>query len=125
MSDLKFTPDHEWLAIDGDVVTVGITDHAQGQLGDIVFVELPAEGDTLSEGNEAAVIESVKAAGEIKSPVSGTVIAVNEALADAPETVNQDPQGAGWFFRIKIDGDFDSSEFLDEYAYQSLVEDEA
>ena len=125
MSDLKFTADHEWLAIDGDVVTVGITDHAQAQLGDIVFVELPAAGDTLSEGTEAAVIESVKAAGEIKSPVSGTVIAVNEELADAPETVNQDPQGAGWFFRIRIDGDLDASEFLDEYAYQSLVEDDA
>ncbi len=125
MSDLKFTADHEWLAIDGDVVTIGITDHAQGQLGDIVFVELPDEGDAFAVGDEVAVIESVKAAGEIKAPVAGTVVAVNEALADAPETVNQDPQGAGWFFKIRVAGDIDVSGLLDEQGYQSLVEDES
>lgn len=125
MSNLKFTPDHEWLAIEGDVVTIGITDYAQGQLGDIVFVELPGEGDALAVGDEVAVIESVKAAGEIKAPVAGTVVAVNEALADAPETVNQDPQGAGWFFKVRVAGDIDGSGLLDEQAYQKLVEDES
>ena len=125
MSDLMFTPDHEWLAIEGDVVTIGITDHAQGQLGDIVFVELPGEGDALSAGDEAAVIESVKAAGEIKVPIAGTVVAVNEALADAPETVNQDPLGEGWFFKIRIDGALDAGDFLDESGYLALVADES
>lgn len=124
MSALKFTKSHEWIAIEGDLVTIGITDYAQDQLGDVVFVDLPEEGRELAEGEEAAVIESVKAAGEINSPVSGTVVAINELLADAPDTVNQDPTGNGWFFKVKLEGDYDDSEWLDEAEYQSYLDDE-
>lgn len=124
MSALKYTKDHEWLSLEGDVATVGITDYAQEQLGDVVFVELPEEGQELTAGEEAAVIESVKAAGEINAPVSGTVVAVNEVLADAPDTVNQDPIGDGWFFKVRIECDLDESEFLDEEAYKTFVEEE-
>lgn len=124
MSALKYTKDHEWLSLEGDVATVGITDYAQEQLGDVVFVELPEEGQELTQGDEAAVIESVKAAGEINAPVSGTVVGVNEVLADAPDTVNQDPTGDGWFFKIRIDGELDAGELLDEEAYNTFVEEE-
>ena len=125
MSDLKFTDEHEWLSVDGDLVTIGITNFAQEQLGDIVFVELPSEGDELTPGEEVAVIESVKAAGEINSPISAVVVEVNEALADAPETVNQDPLGAGWFLKARVTGELDLSELMDEEAYQAFVEEQA
>ena len=124
MSDLKFTEEHEWLSIDGDLVTMGITDFAQEQLGDIVFVELPNEGDELAPGEEVAVIESVKAAGEINSPISGVVLEINEALSDAPETVNQDPLGAGWFLKARVSGEIDVSDLMDEEAYQAFVADQ-
>ncbi|MCF7980725.1 MAG: glycine cleavage system protein GcvH [Pseudomonadales bacterium] len=124
MSTLKYTKSHEWISVEGDMVTIGITDYAQEQLGDVVFVDLPEEGRELAEGEEAAVIESVKAAGEINSPVTGTVVAINEVLTDAPDTVNQDPTGAGWFFKVRIDAPIDDSEWLDEPAYNTYVEDE-
>lgn len=97
-----FTKDHEYIRIEGDVGTVGITDYAQGQLGDVVFVELPDLGKSVSKGGEAAVVESVKAASEVYAPVSGEVIAVNGKLPDSPATVNEDPAGAGWFIKIRF-----------------------
>jgi len=123
MSDLKFTADHEWLSIDGDIVTIGITNFAQEQLGDVVFVELPEEGQEVNPGDELAVIESVKAAGEINSPVEGVVIEVNEALVETPELVNQDPMGDAWFFRIRISEELDESELMTEAEYLDTLED--
>ncbi len=121
MSDLKFTEDHAWVRMDVDVVTIGITDFAQDQLGDVVFVQLPEEGAVMSVGQEAAVIESVKAAGEIKSPLSGVVVEVNTALLDAPERINDDPTGEGWFYRLKVAGDDASGALLNEDAYRALI----
>lgn len=123
MSTLKYTEDHEWLRLDGDdVVTVGITDYAQNALGDIVFVQLPEMGATFAAGDEAAVIESVKAAGELKMPLSGTIVEVNSALADAPATVNEDPLGEGWFIRIRLDNPAELSGLLDQAAYEKLTD---
>jgi len=102
MSMRLFTEDHEWLDIDGDIATVGVTDFAQGQLGDLVFVELPEIDAELSKGDDAAVVESVKAAGEVYSPATGTVVGVNEALEDDPELVNTSPEGEGWIFKLKL-----------------------
>ena len=122
MSTLKYTEDHEWLRAEGeDEVTIGITDHAQNALGDIVFVQLPEVGDSFAAGDEAAVIESVKAAGELKMPLAGTVVAVNDALADAPATVNEDPLGKGWFIRIRLDDPAALSGLLDQDAYDALI----
>lgn len=123
MKNLKYTKNHEWLSIEGDEATIGITDHAQGQLGDLVFIELPEEGAELAAGDEVAVIESVKAAGEINAPIAGTVIEINPALEDTPDLVNQDAEGEGWFFKIRIEGEIDLSEFLDQDAYSKLLED--
>ena len=100
MSALKYTKDHEWIRVEGDVGTVGITPYAQEQLGDVVFVELPEVGRKAEQGKEIAVVESVKAASEIFAPVSGSVVEVNKALPDAPATVNSDPLGGGWFFKV-------------------------
>ncbi len=123
MSTLKYTEDHEWLRLDGDdVVTVGITDYAQNALGDIVFVQLPEMGATFAAGDEAAVIESVKAAGELKMPLSGTIVEVNSALAEAPATVNEDPLGEGWFIRIRLDNPAELSGLLDQAAYEKLTD---
>lgn len=123
MSDLRFTEDHEWIRIEeDDVAVVGITDYAQDQLGELVFVELPEVGAELDQGDEGAVIESVKAAGELKSPVSGTVTEVNESLVDEPGQINVDPMSDGWFFRIQIR---DASEFdglMEEAAYKEYLE---
>ena len=123
MSDLWFTEDHEWIRIeDDDVAVVGITDYAQDQLGELVFVELPEVGAELDQGEEAAVIESVKAAGELKIPVSGTVTEINDTLEDEPGQVNADPLGDGWFVRIQLK---DASEFdglMDEEAYEAYLE---
>ncbi len=126
----KYTNDHEWARIEGDsknpLVVVGITDYAQGQLGEIVFVEPPEVGRNLKQGEEAAVIESVKAAGEVKSPLSGEVVEVNEELDDSPETVNDEPMGAGWIYKIKpADADKFAAELadlMDDDAYNGLVE---
>lgn len=121
MSQLRFSKDHEWIAIDGDVGTVGITQYAQSQLGDIVFVEVPDAGRELKAGGEAAVVESVKAASEVYTPVSGTIAEGNAGLADTPETVNTDPQGEGWFFKIKIADAGELEGLMDQAAYDAYV----
>jgi glycine cleavage system H protein len=121
MSQTRFTKDHEWIKIDGNIGTVGITAFAQGQLGDIVFVEVPAAGRSIKAGGEAAVVESVKAASEVYSPVSGTVKEGNAALPDAPETVNKDPQGAGWFFKIELTDAKELDGLMDQAAYDKFV----
>ena len=118
---LKFTEDHEWLRIEGDVATVGITDHAQEQLGDLVFVELPAPGARPEKGAAAAVVESVKAASNVYAPVSGEVIEINQAIVDEPALVNRDPMGKGWFFKIKISDPSQLERLLDEKAYQAMI----
>ncbi len=124
--DLKFLKSHEWARLeDGGVVRVGISDHAQGQLGDLVYVELPAVGDAVQSGNACAVVESVKAASDIYSPVSGTVVEVNEILADKPETINEDAYGEGWIFAVKMANPEDMEALLDPDAYAELLEEDA
>lgn len=121
MATIKYTKEHEWVRVDGDVGTVGITDHAQQQLGDLVFVELPAVGKKIAQGDEAAVIESVKAASEVYAPLSGEVIEINQALADDPAKVNADAMGSGWFFKIRITNKAELDSLLDEASYQELA----
>jgi glycine cleavage system H protein len=116
-----FTEDHEWIDVDGDVGTVGISDYAQGQLGDIVFVDVPEDGKALTKGDEAAVVESVKAASDVYSPVSGNVLDGNPALADEPALVNSDPEGEGWFFKITLSDPAELEELMDETAYEAFV----
>src|SRR3954465_8148218 len=122
---LHFTKDHEWIHVDGGLATVGITDYAQSQLGDIVFIEVPSAGKQLKAGGEAAVVESVKAASEAYSPVSGTVKEGNTALPDAPETVNQDPQGKGWFFTMELANASELEGLMDEAAYKKYLKEPA
>jgi glycine cleavage system H protein len=117
-----FTDEHEWIEVEGNTATVGITDYAQGQLGDIVFADVPAPGTRLTKGGDAAVVESVKAASDVYAPVSGTVIEGNTALADDPALVNSDPEGAGWFFRIELSDPAELDGLMDAAAYQSFVE---
>ncbi|WP_294234906.1 glycine cleavage system protein GcvH [uncultured Sphingomonas sp.] len=116
-----FTEDHEWIDVDGDVGTVGISDYAQGALGDIVFVDVPEEGRELSKGDEAAVVESVKAASDVYAPVSGTVIEGNAQLSDEPGLVNTDPEGEGWFFKITLSDASELEGLMDETAYAAFV----
>ncbi len=116
-----FTEDHEWIDVDGDVGTVGISDYAQGALGDIVFVDVPEEGRELSKGDEAAVVESVKAASDVDAPVSGTVVEGNAQLADEPALVNSDPEGEGWFFKITLSDTSELDGLMDETAYAAFV----
>jgi glycine cleavage system H protein len=124
-SELKYATSHEWARLEEDgTVTVGITDHAQEALGDVVFVELPQEGDTLAAGDEAGVVESVKAASDIYSPVGGEVIAVNAALEDEPETVNADPYNEGWFYRLKPTDTAELDKLLSASDYQQHCADE-
>ena len=118
---MKFTKDHEWLRVEGDLVVVGITDHAATQLGDVVFVELPEIDTMVAEGDEICVIESVKAASDILAPVDGEVVAVNTKLVDAPALVNEDPTGTGWFFKMKLDDLSVLDQFMDEDEYQDLI----
>ncbi len=118
-STVKFTADHEWVQITGNLARVGITDYAQEQLGDVVFVELPAVGATFAQGKEAAVVESVKAASDIYAPLSGTIAAVNDGLPDNPSLVNTDPQGDGWFFEITLSNPSELDGLMDEAAYQA------
>ncbi|MDP2122650.1 MAG: glycine cleavage system protein GcvH [Hoeflea sp.] len=118
---LKFTEDHEWLKIDGDVATVGITEHAAEQLGDLVFVELPEVGAKLDKGGEASTVESVKAASDVYCPLAGEIIEVNQAIADDPSLVNSDPAGAGWFFKIRLDDAGSASTLMDEAAYKAMI----
>ena len=122
MSDLKYTGEHEWVRLEGDIATVGISDFAQGQLGDVVFVELPEVGKTVTKGEEACVVESVKAASEVFAPLSGEVVEVNEPLADEPGLVNGSPTGDGWFMKIRISDASQLDALMDEAAYQSFTE---
>jgi len=122
MSDTYYTEDHEWIRVEGDTGTVGITTYAQGQLGDIVFVELPDVGKTLDVGDEAAVIDSVKAAAEVYAPVAGEVVEVNDAIVEKPGLVNEDAMGDGWFFKIKIADAVELEDLMDEEAYKTFVE---
>lgn len=124
-SELKYASSHEWARLEEDgTVTVGISDHAQDALGDVVYVETPEVGQTLSAGEEAGVVESVKAASDIYSPISGEVVAVNEDLADAPETVNSSPYDDGWFFRIKPSDESELDKLLDADAYKAESEED-
>ena len=116
-----YTEDHEWIDVDGDVGTVGISEYAQSQLGDVVFVDVPVEGRTIAKGDEAATVESVKAASDVYSPASGTVLEGNDALADTPELVNSDPEGDGWFFRLTLSDLDEVEELMDEAAYEAFV----
>ena len=117
-----YTQDHEWIEVDGDTATVGITDYAQGQLGDIVFAEVPAVGSTLKKGGDAAVVESVKAASDVYAPVSGTVVKGNDALGDDPALVNSDPEGGGWFFKLTLSDAGELDSLMDEGAYKAFVD---
>jgi glycine cleavage system H protein len=116
-----FTKDHEWIDVDGDAATVGITDYAQGQLGDVVFVEVPDAGRQLAQGGEAAVVESVKAASDVYAPVSGTVTEGNAALGDTPDLVNTSPEADGWFFRLTLSNPSELDGLMDEGAYKEFV----
>jgi glycine cleavage system H protein len=118
MSETKYTGDHEWVRVEGDTATVGITAYAQEQLGDVVFVELPEAGARLDKGAEAATVESVKAASEVYAAVSGEVTEANEALADEPALVNSDPEGEGWFFKLKLSKPDELGELMDAAAYK-------
>jgi len=117
-----FTKDHEWVRVEGNQATVGISSHAQEQLGDIVFAEAPDAGRSLRKGEEAAVVESVKAASDVYSPISGTVIEGNPALADDPAIINNDPEGAGWFFKLEVTDPSEFEGLMDEAAYRSFVD---
>ena len=117
-----YTKEHEWIQVEGDSATVGITDYAQSQLGDVVFVEVPEAGRQLSKGGEAAVVESVKAASDVYAPVSGEVIEGNQALVDQPDLVNTDPEGAGWFFRIRLAGTGELDGLMDQSAYRAFCD---
>ncbi|KEO50566.1 glycine cleavage system protein GcvH [Thioclava pacifica] len=118
---MKFTEDHEWLKTEGDLVIVGITEHASEQLGDVVFVELPDVGDEVSKGDEICVIESVKAASDILAPLDGEIVEINEDLADNPGLVNEDPLGKAWFFKMKLADASALEGFMDEAAYKDFI----
>jgi glycine cleavage system H protein len=119
---VKYTPDHEWIRVDGDTATVGITHHAQDALGDVVFVELPEVGKTLPQKAVAGVVESVKAAADVYMPVSGEIVAVNEALRADPSLANRDPLGEGWFFKVRLSQPAELDALLDETAYRQLAQ---
>ena len=118
---MKFTEEHEWLLEEGDLIVVGITEHAAEQLGDIVFVDLPEVGDEVSKDDDVVVIESVKAASDILAPLDGEIVEVNEALADAPGKVNEDPTGAGWFFKMKASDTSPMDDYMDEAGYKKFI----
>ena len=118
---VKYSKDHEWVKVDGDIATIGITNHAQEQLGDVVFVELPAVGKKVEKDSEGAVVESVKAASDVFAPIAGDVVAVNEALTDSPALVNEDAEGQAWFFKIKIADPASVEDLLDRAAYDAFV----
>jgi glycine cleavage system H protein len=118
---LQYTKDHEWLLVEGDVVTVGITDHAADQLGDIVFVELPAVGTAVTAGEQIGEIESTKSVGELFAPIEGQVVEANDAVTDAPDTVNQDPFGTGWLVKIQVDGTSFPEDLMDHDAYRASL----
>jgi len=117
-----FTKEHEWVSVEGDTATVGISNHAQEALGDIVFAEVPEAGRRVSKGQEAAVVESVKAASDVYAPVSGEVVEGNQAVADDPSLINSDPEGAGWFFKVRLDNEGELEGLMDEAAYREFLE---
>jgi len=117
----KYTEDHEWVSLEGDVATIGITKHAAEQLGDVVFVELPEVGTAFSKGDDMAVVESVKAASDVYAPISGEVVKTNQMIVDEPEKVNADPEGAGWFVQIKISKLDEFEALLDNTAYKAFI----
>ena len=119
----KFTKDHEWIDVEGDVARIGITNYAQEQLGDVVFVELPEAGSQFQQGNDAAVVESVKAASEVYAPVSGRIVEPNTKLEDDPALVNQDPTESGWFFTMKVSNPDELNDLMDEAAYADYVKE--
>ena len=121
MSEVRYTDQHEWIRLDGEEATVGITKYAAESLGDVVFVELPASGKTVKAGSEAAVVESVKAASDIYAPAGGTVTGANSALEKEPSKVNEDPEGAGWFFKMKITDKAEFAKLMDSAAYAEFV----
>jgi glycine cleavage system H protein len=122
MSESRYTDQHEWIRLDGDIATVGITDYAQAQLGDVVYIELPAVGNAVKRGGEMAVVESVKAASEVYAPASGTVTEINGDLAGTPQTVNEDAEGKGWFARIKLSDKTEFAKLMDAAAYKKFIE---
>lgn len=125
MPTLRFSKDHEWISADGDTATIGITRHAAEQLGDVVFVEVPAAGRTVKAGEACAVVESVKAASDVYAPVSGQVTAGNEELAATPAKVNEDPESTGWFFKIKMSNKSELDALMDKTAYDAFVKEQA
>lgn len=125
MADLKFSKDHEWVRLEGGVATIGITDHAQTALGDVVFVDLPEVGREVAAGESVAVVESVKAASDVYAPIAGKIVEVNSALADDPALVNSAPTGEGWFFRIEAADEAEVAALMDEGEYQSFVDSQA
>ena len=121
MSTTKYSEEHEWIAIDGDIVTIGITNHAQEQLGDVVFVELPDVGSEITKGEDAGVIESVKAASELVAPVSGEVVETNSALEEEPGKVNEDPENSAWFIKVKLSDTSELDGLMDADAYKNFI----
>ena len=121
-SDFKFSNDHEWVSVDGDIATVGISEYAQGQLGDIVFVDLPSIGDTFDVGDSFGEVESVKSVSELISPVSGEVVETNDTLEGAPETINADPHGGGWVVKIRLSDSSELDDLMDSDGYTAYIE---
>ena len=124
MNELRYTREHEWVRVDGDLAVIGISDYAQSQLGDVVYVELPEIGQRVEQGKQAAVVESIKAASEVYAPVSGEVVAVNDGLAADPATVNADPTGEGWFLKLRLADPKELDALMDEEAYRRFVEEQ-
>jgi glycine cleavage system H protein len=124
-SDLKYAKEHEWVRVDGDVATIGISDFAQDQLGEVVYVDLPSEGDEVTAGDTFGEIESVKSVSELYAPVSGEVVKVNEALDDAPETVNEEPYGTGWMIQVRLSDPSQVDALMDADAYEAFTAEEA
>jgi glycine cleavage system H protein len=123
MNDVKYTEEHEWISVEGDVATVGISDFAQEQLGDVVFVELPEVGAEISAGDQVAVVESVKAASEVYSPVTGEVVEINDSIVEDPAGINGDAEGEGWFFRIRLSDPSELDDLMDAKAYAAFVKE--
>ena len=121
-SDLRFSEEHEWVSVDGDIATIGISDFAQQQLGDVVFIELPDVGRKVERGAEVAVVESVKAASEINVPLSGEIVEINDALVDEPARVNESPEQEGWFFKMRLNDTAEVSELMDAAAYKTFTD---
>ena len=124
MNEMHFSEEHEWVVVDGDIAAVGITNFAQEQLGDVVFVDLPDTGKTVAKGDEVAVVESVKAAAEVYSPLSGDIVETNDVLDSVPETVNSDPQAGAWFFKIKMSDPGELDSLMDAAAYDAFASNE-